>query len=79
MQFDPIALINQAPATALCVLVYLELRWQRVESREQRKIMQGLNDTLTSLQTSLELLAQLVGVKIKKRPPTPVPLDKERE
>jgi hypothetical protein len=79
MQFDPVALINAAPATALCVLVYMELRAQRNFMRSITQTMQGLSDTMTSVQTSLELIAQLVGIKITKRKPTPVPIERKED
>lgn len=67
MNLDPVALINAAPATALCVLVYFELRQQRVLIRALADALKGQGDTLTAVQTAIDLIAQLVGVKIRRR------------
>lgn len=64
---DPVALVNAAPATALCILVYFELRQQRVLIRALSESIRAHGDTLTAVQTAVDLLAQLVGVKLKRK------------
>lgn len=60
VSLDPIALVNAAPATALCVLVYLELR-------AIRPLIKGMVESLAMMHTALDLLGQLLGVKLRRK------------
>jgi len=63
MQIDPVQLVNTAPATGLCLLVYLELR-------ALRPVLKAVVDQTNVMQASLDLLAQLVGVKLRRSTPS---------
>lgn len=66
-------LLNAAPATALCILVWWELRGQRALMRGQERALSALSTGLEDIRVALDLLAQLVGVKLKRKT-GPVPI-----
>lgn len=74
LTLDPVTLVNAAPATALCVLVYFELRQQRVLIRTLAEALKGQGETLAAVQTAIDLIAQLVGVKLRRKTQPGIPI-----